>query len=74
MKSGSVIKVDKRNAETPPKKIDGDAMSVNCGGFVIFRIYGQFGAIWKPNSWPMVCKTYIFIISNLLFYKKWKHN
>ena len=36
MKSGSVIKVDKRNAETSPKKIDGDAVSVNCGGFVIF--------------------------------------
>ena len=38
----------------------------------IFPIYGQFGAIWKPDSGRLVCKTYIFINSNLLSYKNWK--
>ena len=36
---------------------------------VIFRIYGQFGATQKPDSGRTVCKTYIFINSNLLSYK-----
>ena len=37
--------------------------------FLFNPIYGQFGAIWKPNSGRIVCKTYIFINSNLLSYK-----
>ena len=32
---------------------------------VIFPIYGQFGEIRKPDSGRIVCKTYIFIYSNL---------
>ena len=40
----------------------------------IFLIYGQFGAIWKPDSGCIVCKIYIFINSNLLTYKNWKQN
>ena len=48
-------------------------MTTNCG-VVIFPIYGQFGAIWKPDSGRAVCKTYIFINSNLLSYKSWKQN
>ena len=32
----------------------------------------QFGAIRKPGSGRIVCKIYIFINSNLLFYKKLK--
>ena len=39
-----------------------------------FFIYGQFGAIRKPDSGRIVCKTYIFINSNLLSYKIWKQN
>ena len=39
---------------------------VNCDVIVIFPIYGQFGAIWKPDSRRIVCKTYIFINSSLL--------
>ena len=35
----------------------------------IFPIYGQFGAIWKPDSGPIVCKTYIFINSTLYLTK-----
>ena len=49
-------------------------MSGNCDVIVIFRISGQFGAIRKPDSRLVVCKTYIFINNNLLSYKKWKQN
>ena len=47
-------------------------MSANYDLIVIFLIYGQFGAIWKPNSGRIVCNTYIFIKSNHLSYKIWK--
>ena len=43
-------------------------MSENCDVTVIFWIYGQFGAIRKPDSGRRVCKTYVFINSNLLSY------
>ena len=56
------------------RKNDDDVMSLNCDVIVIFPIYGQFGAIRKPNSGRIVCKTYIIINSNLLSYKNWKHN
>ena len=49
-------------------------MSADCDVIIIFLIYDQFGAIWKPNSGRIVCKNYIFIKSNLLSYKKWKQN
>ena len=38
-------------------------MSENCGVIVIFPIYGQFGAIQKPDFGRVFCKTYIFINS-----------
>ena len=47
-------------------------MSENCDTIAIFAIYSQFGAIWKPDSGRIVCKTYVFINSNLLSYKNWK--
>ena len=47
-------------------------MSENCYVIIFFSIYGQFGAIRKPNSGRIVCKTYISINSNLLSYKNWK--
>ena len=68
MKFGPVTKLDKRNMATS-KKIGDDVMSAVCDVIVIFPIYGHFGAIWKPNAESMVCKTYIFINSNLLSYK-----
>ena len=46
MKLGPVTKLDKRNKATSKKK----AMSANCVVIVIFSIYDQFGAIWKPDS------------------------
>ena len=49
-------------------------MPTNCDVIVIFPIYGQSGAICKPDSGDIVCKTYIFIKSNLLSYRNWKQN
>ena len=49
-------------------------MLENCDVIAIFLIYGQFGTIWKPDSSGIVCKTFIFINSNLLSYKNWKLN
>ena len=39
-----------------------------------FSIYGQFGAIRKPDSRSIFCQTYIFFNSNLLSYKSSKQN
>ena len=49
-------------------------MSESCDVITIFSIYGQFGAIRKPDSGPIVCKTYIPINSYILPYKNWKQN
>ena len=49
MKLGRVTKLDKTNTTTL-KKLEDDAMLANCDVIVIFPIYGQFGAIWKPDS------------------------
>ena len=74
MKIGPVTKLDKKNKTTSKKKKkkkenDDDFMSKNCDITAIFPIHGQFGAICKPRSRCLVCKTYIFINSNVLSYK-----
>ena len=68
MKFGPIIKLYKRNKATS-NIFDDDVMSKNCDVIVIFSIYGQFGAIQKPDSGHRNCKTYVFIKSNLLSYK-----
>ena len=68
MKLGPVTKLDKRNKITS-KKIDNGAMSANFDVIVICPIYGQSGAIRKPDSGRIVFKTYILIKSNLLSFK-----
>ena len=68
MKLGPVSKLDKRNKKTS-KQFDGDGTPTICDVIAIFSIYGQFGAIRKLDSGRIVCKTYIFIKSNLLSYK-----
>ena len=73
MKLGQVTKLYKRNNETS-KKSDDDVMSENCDVIAIFPIYGQFGAIWNPDSGRIVCKIYISTNSNLLSYKNWKQS
>ena len=67
MKLGPVTKLGKRNKTT--SKVCDDVMLANCDVIVIFPTYGQFGAIQKPDSGCIVCKTYIFMNSNLLSYK-----
>ena len=54
MKLRPVIEFDKGNTGNV-KKINDDTMSVNCDVIVFFPIYGQFGAIWKPDAECMVC-------------------
>ena len=71
MKLRPETKPDKRN-KTTSKMFDDDIMSENRDAIVIFPIYGQFGAIWKPDSRRIVCKTYIFINSNLFILQKLK--
>ena len=50
---GPVTKLDKKNDATS-KKYGDDVMLANCDVIVIFLIYGQFGAIWKPDSGRIV--------------------
>ena len=74
MKLGPEPKLDKRKKPTS-KNFDGDVIPERiCNVIFILLIYGQFWAILYPNFWRIVCKTYIFINSNLLSYKKWKQN
>ena len=58
LKFEPVTKYDKRNIATS-KKFGDDGMSTSFDVIVIFQIFGQFEAIWKPDSRRMVCKTYI---------------
>ena len=69
MKLGSVTKHDKRK-KIMQKKLNDDVTSTKCDVIILFFIYGQYGAIWKPGSGCIICKTYLFI--NLLSYKSWK--
>ena len=73
MKLGPVTILDKRN-KTTSKKSDNNVMLADCVAIVIFSIYGQFGAIRKPDIGCILCKTYIFIKSDLLCYKNRKQN
>ena len=68
MKLGPVTKFDKRS-KTTSKKSDDNVMPANCDAILFFPVYDQFGAIRKPDSGRIVCKTYLFINSNLLSYK-----
>ena len=68
MKLGSATKLDKRDRMLS-KKIGDDVMPKMCDVIVIFPIYGQLGAIRKLDFGCIVCKTYIFINSNILSYK-----
>ena len=70
MKLGPVTKFKKRSETT--EKTDDDVMSKNCDVIDIFPIYGQFRATCKLDSGRIVCKTCIFINSNLLSYENSK--
>ena len=60
MKLGPVTKIDKKNKPASKKNFD-DVMSENSKVIAIFPIYGQVGAIGKPDPGRIVCKTYISI-------------
>ena len=63
MKLGPLTKLDKRNKRMS-KKIDDDVMSANCDVIIVFPIYGQFGAIRKPDSERMSVKlTFSLIVT-----------
>ena len=47
MKLGPLTKITRENKKH--KKTDDDVMSANCDMIIIFPIYGQFGAIRKPD-------------------------
>ena len=68
MKLGPVTKLRKRNKATS-KKIDDDVMSENCDVIVIFRGFGQFGTVWRPDSGHRVCRSYVVSSSNLCLTK-----
>ena len=72
MKLGPATKIDKRNKKS--QNLDDYVMLANCTVIFNFPIYGHFAAIRKPNSGRIVCKSYIFINSNVLSYKDWKQN
>ena len=56
--------------ETKQHKKSGSAViSSNCDVIVVSPIYGQFGAIQKPDFGCIICKTYIFIYNNLFIFK-----
>ena len=59
MKPRPVTKLDKRNITTS-NKFDDDVMSENCNVIVIFRIFDQFEAVWRPDSGHRVCRSYAY--------------
>ena len=61
MKLGPVTKLDRRN-KTTSKRFDVDVMSENCDVIVIFWIFGQFGAIRRPDFGYRACKVMFSVI------------
>ena len=51
------------------KKFNDNVMPENVDVIVTFRLFGQFGAVWRPDSGHRVCKTFFFSNSNPLSYK-----
>ena len=72
IKLGPVTKLEKR-IKTTSKKFKEDVMSASCKVIVISPIYAQSGSIRKPDSRRIVCKTYIFINSNVFHLTKTKN-
>ena len=76
MKHGPVTKLDMRKKITSKKKKKKNnyVMLENCDIIDFFPIYSESGGNLKTDSSCIVCKTYIFFNSNLLFYKNCKQN
>ena len=71
MKLGSVTKFDKKNKMTP-KIFGDDVMSTSCDVIIICPIYGQFGAIQKPDSGRIVSKISLYNFTPYLKTSPWK--
>ena len=56
MKLRPIAKLDNRNKQLS-KIFDDYVISRNCDFIIISLIYGQFGAIQKPESGRILCKT-----------------
>ena len=56
------------------KNFDDDVMSGNCDVIAIFQIFDQLGAVQRPDFGHRICKSYVFINSNLLSKKTLKKN
>ena len=56
MRLRSVTKLDKRN-KTTSTKFDNDIMYENRDAIVNFRIFGQFGAVRRPDYGHRVCRS-----------------
>ena len=69
MKHRPVTKLDKKRRQSQKNLTTYNVMSTTCDVIVIFLIYGQSGAILKPDSGRVVCITNIFININLLSYE-----
>ena len=69
MKLGPATKLDKRNKKISPIFQD-SVMSKDFDVIAIFPTYGLFGAIRKPDSGRIVCKTYLIVA--FLTYKNQK--
>ena len=65
---GPVTKLDKRK-KLASNIFDDSVISENRDVIVIFRIFGQFGAVQRLGSGHRVCKSYVFGINNLFPYK-----
>ena len=68
MKPGPVHKHDKRNIATS-RKIDIDVVSENCDVIVIFRNFGQFGAVRRPDSGTESAKVMFSVTVTFCFTK-----
>ena len=71
IKRGPVTKLDKRN-KTTSIKFDNDAMSANCDVIVICPVYGQFGAIRKPDSGNPALKLTFALLATYYLLQKLK--
>ena len=71
IKRGPVTKLDKRN-KTTLIKFDNDAMSANCDVIVICPVYGQFGAIRKPDSGNPALKLTFALLATYYLLQKLK--
>ena len=73
MKLGPLSKLETRNMKyNNAKKFKDEVLSANYDVIVIFPIYGQFGAIQKPDSGCKIHISQLFINNDLLSNKSWE--